>query len=124
MQVPKLQYPETRKASDVGDYFGTRGSGPVSLDGGSRLERKWPTWVAAQNAVTFGYLGNAADARSTSSSASPSSGTIRRSACPVREGGRYFYSKNSGLQRQAPLYVRALSSRTPSLVIDPNAAVA
>ncbi len=39
---------------------------------------------------------------------------------PVREGGRYFYTKNSGLQRQAPLYVRASLTSEPSLVLDPN----
>ena len=39
---------------------------------------------------------------------------------PVREGGRYFYQKNSGLQRQSPLYVRVSLTAAPALVLDPN----
>ena len=39
---------------------------------------------------------------------------------PVREGGRYFYSKNSGLQRQSPVYMRSNLADPAALVLDPN----
>jgi prolyl oligopeptidase len=38
----------------------------------------------------------------------------------VREGDRYFYSKNSGLEKQAPVYFRASLTEKPTLAIDPN----
>ncbi len=39
---------------------------------------------------------------------------------PVRAGGRYFYVKNSGLQRQSPLYTRPNLTAPAALVLDPN----
>ena len=55
-------------------------------------------------------------------SGSPSSGTIRAPACRSIESGRLFYSKNTGLQRQAPIYMRAgVAADPPALVLDPNA---
>jgi len=43
-----------------------------------------------------------------------------RVSIPSREGGRYFYVKNSGLQRQPPVYMRSSLTSPPAMVIDPN----
>jgi prolyl oligopeptidase len=43
-----------------------------------------------------------------------------RVGLPRREHGMLFYSKNSGLQRQSVLYVRATVSSAPRMVLDPN----
>ena len=39
---------------------------------------------------------------------------------PFREGGRIFYRKNSGLQKQSVLYMRRSLSAAPKVVLDPN----
>ena len=44
----------------------------------------------------------------------------QRTSLPIVENGRLFYAKNTGLQRQSPIYVRAGFFDAPSLVIDPN----
>ena len=43
-----------------------------------------------------------------------------RFGLPVKAGGRYFYTRNSGLQNQAQLFVRAGLKGKPRLLIDPN----
>ena len=43
-----------------------------------------------------------------------------RRRCRSLEGGQLFYAKNAGLQRQAPIYMRASADAPPALVIDPN----
>ena len=43
-----------------------------------------------------------------------------RVSVPQREAGQLFYRRNSGLQKQAPLYVRAALQAEPKLLLDPN----
>ena len=102
---PTMTYPATSKGDVVDDYFGTKV--PTRI-GGWRISIRSEVadWVAAQNRVTFDYLDSCRCAivfkqRITELWDYPKVGV------PVREGGRYFYQKNSGLQRQSPLYVRA-----------------
>jgi prolyl oligopeptidase len=46
---------------------------------------------------------------------------FERFSVPVKRGNRYFYTRNSGLQNQAPLYVREGLNGEGRLLIDPNA---
>ena len=77
-------------------------------------------WVAAQNNLTFGYL-DRLPIRDHLKKRITELWDYPKTGLPRREAGRYFYSKNSGLQRQAPVYVRESLAAAPSLVIDPNA---
>ena len=43
-----------------------------------------------------------------------------RVSIPSVAAGQLFYSKNTGLQRQAPIFMRAGLTAPPALVIDPN----
>ncbi len=111
-------YPVTARGSVIEDYHGTKVADPYrwmeDLDSPRVAE-----WIAAQNAVTDPYL-----------AALPHSLLLRerltalwnypRTGLPVSEGGRLFYSKNTGLQRQAPVFMRDSTEAPPSLVIDPN----
>jgi prolyl oligopeptidase len=76
-------------------------------------------WIAAQNAVTFRYLASLpmrekVKARITELWDYPKAGA------PAIEAGRLFYRRNSGLQKQSPLYTRASLTAPPALVLDPN----
>ena len=114
-----LRYPEAPKSDVVEEYPGGRIADPYRwLEDLNAAETK--AWVAAQNVVTFGFLEKL-----------PQRAAIRRRltelqdyprvSLPLREAGRIFYRRNSGLQKQAPLYVRDSLSGEPSLLIDPNA---
>src|SRR6266850_3870417 len=115
---PKLSYPETKKINVVDDYFGTKVEDPYrwmeSLDSADVA-----AWVAAQNQVTSEYLGRL-PLREHFKQRITELWNYPKVSIPVRDGGRYFFQKNSGLQRQAPLYVRESLTASPSLVIDPN----
>src|SRR5215208_442932 len=97
-------YPPTAKADVVDDYFGTKVADPYrwmeDLD-----SKAVSDWIAAQNAVTYRYLEalpmrERIKARITELWDYPKTGT------PFLEAGRVFYRRNSGLQKQSPLYMR------------------
>ena len=115
---PSVTYPVTRKGDVVDDYFGTSVADPYRWMEDLESDAV-KAWVAAQNELAGGYLDrlpirDRLQARITSLWDYPKVGI------PVHEGGRYFYQKNSGLERQAPLYVRASLTSDPAVVLDPN----
>ena len=118
MQTPKLEYPESRKGNDADDYFGTKVPDPYrwmeDLDSKAVAD-----WIAAQNKVTFGYL-ERLPIREHFRKRITELWDYPKTGLPRREGGCYFYARNSGLQRQAPVYVRESLESAPAVVIDPN----
>lgn len=118
VQKTPLQYPVTARTNVVDDYFGTPVEDPYRwLEDDNSAETK--AWVEAQNAVTFGYL-----------SAIPSRGAIKermtrllnyeRTGLPYRRGGRYFYSRNNGLQNQDVWFSAPGLDAEPTVLLDPN----
>jgi prolyl oligopeptidase len=111
-------YPTTKKGDVVDDYFGTKVPDPYrwmeDLD-----SKDVADWVARQNAVSASYL-QALPTRARFEKRITQLWNYPKVSVPVREGGRYFYEKNSGLERQAPLYMRAAPSARATLVLDPN----
>src|SRR5690606_7052523 len=75
---------------------------------------------ARQNAVTNAYLAQL-PARDWFRERIAQLYDFERFSTPVKRGNRYFYTRNSGLQNQAPLYVREGLSGTPRQLLDPNA---
>jgi prolyl oligopeptidase len=116
---PEVSYPESRKGDVVDDYFGTKVADPYRWM--EALEsQEVADWVAAQNRVTAAYL-ETLPMREHFHRRITQLWDYPRVSIPVREGGRYFFQRNTGLQRQPPLYVRENLTAAPSLVIDPNA---
>ena len=116
--VPKLTYPVARKADVVEDYHGTKVADPYrwmeDLDG-----KETADWVAASNAVTEPYLAQL-PLRQRFTERLTELWNYPRVSLPSIEGGQLFYTRNTGLQRQAPLFMRAGLAAPPTLVIDPN----
>jgi prolyl oligopeptidase len=115
---PALTYPATTMGNVVDEYGGTKVADPYrwmeSLDSG-----EVKAWITAQNAVTDPYLA-ALPHRKALNDRLTALWDYPRVGLPTIEGGRMFYAKNSGLQRQAPIYTRASIDAPPTLVIDPN----
>ncbi|PYR82970.1 MAG: hypothetical protein DMG18_13885 [Acidobacteria bacterium] len=115
---PALTYPVAKKVEVVDEYFGIKVPDPYrwmeDLDSKDNAD-----WVAAENKVTFDYLGRLA-MRDRFKRRITELWDFPKVSVPAREGGRYFYRKNSGLQRQSVLYVQANLQAEPSVVLDPN----
>ena len=115
---PALTYPATTMGSVVEDFGGTKVADPYrwmeSLD-----SPEVKPWIAAQNAVTEPFL-NALPHRKTLNERLTALWDYPRVGLPSLEGGQMFYAKNSGLQRQAPIFRRDGIDKPPTLVIDPN----
>jgi prolyl oligopeptidase len=113
-----LRYPETRKGDVVDQYGSTSVADPYrwleDLDAPDVA-----AWVAAQNAVAFAHL-DSLPLRDRLKQRLTELWDYPRTSLPVVENGRLFYAKNTGLQRQSPIYVRTGVFDPPSLVIDPN----
>jgi prolyl oligopeptidase len=113
-----LRYPETRQGADVDEYGSVRVADPYrwleDLD-----SPEVAAWVAAQNAVTEAHLATL-PLRGHFQRRLTELWDYPRTSLPVVENGRLFYARNSGLQRQAPIYMRAGFFDPPALVLDPN----
>jgi len=113
-----LKYPLTRKADVVDDYFGTKIADPYRwMEDLNAPDVK--QWVDAQNAVTSKYL-DALPARAALKQRITELYDYPRVAIPYFEGRRWFYSRNTGLQRQAVTYTRETLSGPETVAIDPN----
>jgi prolyl oligopeptidase len=115
---PRLAYPIADKGDVVDDYGGTKVPDPYrwmeALDSTAVAE-----WVAASNAVTDPYLAKL-PLRQHFNTRLTELWNYPRVTVPVVKGGKLFYSRNTGLQRQSPIFVRASRTAPPALVIDPN----
>ncbi len=116
--MPKVSYPETARGGVVDNYFGHSVPDPYrwmeDLD-----SKPVADWVAAENQVTFTYLSKL-PMRDHFQRRITELWNYPKAGIPIPRGGRYFYTKNSGLQRQAPLYFRSSLTAPASLLLDPN----
>ncbi len=115
------QYPETRADDTVETIFGEEVLDPYRwLEADVRNDEQVADWVAQQNDVTEAYLarlpGNAWFKEKLGALLD-----YERFGIPVKKGTRYFYTHNSGLQNQSPLYVQDTLTSEKRLLIDPNA---
>ncbi len=114
----KLTYPETHRDDLVDDYHGTKVADPYRwLEDPDSPETA--AWVAAQNRVTFGYLERIA-ARDRIRQRLTKLWDYERFGLPQSRGGRYFFTRNDGLQNQSVLYVADRLDAAPRVLLDPN----
>ena len=113
-------YPGTERQDVVETQFGVRVADPYRwLEDDVRTNPKVRQWVDQQNAVTESYLATL-PARDVFASRLREIFDFERFGVPEKQGGRYFYTRNSGLQNQNVLYVRDSLNGAARMLIDPN----
>src|SRR5437879_4060639 len=114
----KIIYPDSRRTNVVDDYHGVKVADPYRwLEDDNSPETQ--AWVQAQNKITFGYLQEipelpAIKARLTRL------WNYERYGVPFKQGGRYFFTRNDGLQNQSVLYTITALDAEPQVLLDPN----
>ena len=117
--APARRYPEAPRSDTVEDYHGTKVADPFRPleDPDAPATR---AWIEAENKVTAAFL-DAIPRRESIKARLTALWNYERFGVPWKEGGRYFYSRNSGLQNQAVLYTAPALDAEPVILLDPNA---
>ncbi len=117
-QTTRLQYPPAPTSDHVDVLHGVRVPDPYR----PLEDMESPTtkaWIEAQNRLTRSFLDQVPErdrilARLTSLL------KYERYGVPWKEGGRYFYTRNDGLQNQSVLLVSDSLKASPRVLLDPN----
>ena len=118
LKHPEMKYPGARVTGQVDDYFGVKVADPYRwMEDVDSAEVK--TWVDAENVLTQGYLKDV-PARAKIHARLMELNDSERFSAPERDGGRYFYRRNGGLQNQAVLYWQEGLNGEPKVLLDPN----
>ncbi|HSE16742.1 MAG TPA: prolyl oligopeptidase family serine peptidase [Pyrinomonadaceae bacterium] len=111
-------YPVARKGDQMDDYHGAKVADPYRwLEDLDSAETR--AWVEAENKLTFGFL-ESIPARTAIKERLTKLWNYEKYGIPFKEGNRYFYTRNSGLQNQAVLYTVPSLEAQPQMVLDPN----
>ncbi len=113
-----MEYPKARVSDVVETLHGVRVADPYRwMEDLDSPELK--AWIEAENKLTFGYLAEI-PAREAIRARLTQLWNHERYGIPYKKGGRYFFTKNDGLQNQAVLYVADALDAEPRVLLDPN----
>ncbi len=118
VRAEKPKYPPAKQGAIVQDYGAVKVADPYRwLENADDPDTV--RWVEAENALTRSYVDGprreAIKARITALLDFP------RVSVPEKQGARYFFTRNSGLQNQSVLYVREGLDGPERVLLDPNA---
>jgi prolyl oligopeptidase len=120
VEAPAIDYPQTATVDHVDVYHGIEVRDPYRwLEDDVRESDAVKSWVDEQNDVTFAYLETISE-RDAIRTRLTELWDYERYGLPVKEGGRYYYSYNNGLQNQDVVYVQESLDDESRLLIDPN----
>jgi len=115
-----LPYPQTERGDTVDEQFGVKVDDPYRwLENDVRTDAKVAAWVAEESKVTQAYL-DTLPGREALAARMRALFDYERIGLPEKKGGRYFYTRNDGLQNQSVLYVRDSLNGEGRVLIDPN----
>ena len=113
-----LNYPESRQDNTIDTYGNIQVKDPYRwLEDPHSEETK--EWIAAQNKLTLNFL-ESIPAREKIKNRMTQIWNYEKYDIPFKEGERYFYFKNDGLQNQDVLYTLTYLEAEPKVLIDPN----
>lgn len=118
-EAPKpLTYPEARKGDYSDTFHGTAVPDPYRwLEDADSPESQ--AWIKAENKVTFDWL-EQIPARPRIKDRLTALWNYERYGQPFKRGGRYFYTKNDGLQNQSVWYWTDSLTGEPRVLLDAN----
>ncbi|MBE7384557.1 MAG: S9 family peptidase [Leptolyngbya sp. SIO1E4] len=112
-------YPDSRRSNQIDTYHGVEVPDPYRwLEEPQSEESR--AWIDAQNLLTFQYL-TGLSGRASLKQRLTKLWNYERYSLPFQRGGRYFFSKNNGLQNQSVLYTLPSLEAEPRVLLDPNA---
>ena len=115
-----IAYPQTRTVDVIEDHFGVKVADPYRwLENDVRNDPEVANWVAEENKVTDAFL-QTLPLRDWFKQRMTALYDYERFGLPVKKGGRYFYTHNSGLQNQSVLFFRDGLNGQARQLIDPN----
>lgn len=115
---PKLNYPVANKVDQVDDYHGVKVADPYRwLEDPDSPDSR--AWIEAENKVTFDYLEKIPE-RQAIHERLKELWNYERFTTPGKQGGRYFFTRNSGLQNQNVVYWLDKLNGEPKELLDPN----
>src|SRR2546428_9620056 len=116
---PTFKYPLAPTSDQVDDYFGTKVPDPYRpLENPDSPESR--KWIEAEDKITFDFLKTIPEQDGIKKRLTEV-WDYERFGVPFKEKGRYFLSKNSGLQNQSVLYTSTNVSEPPKQLVDPTA---
>jgi prolyl oligopeptidase len=116
--IKPITYPPARKSDQVDNYHGVKVADPYRwLEDLDSEETR--AWVEAENKLTFSFLA-AIPERNAIKDRLTKLWNYEKYGIPFKEGNRYFYTRNSGLQNQAVLYTVTALDAEPQMILDPN----
>jgi prolyl oligopeptidase len=119
-QDSPIRYPQAKRGDVVEQLHGKPVEDPYRwLEDDVRKSADVKGWVDAQNKITGEYL-DAIPERKTIQKNLTDLWNYERYSAPSKVGGRYFFSKNDGLQNQSVLYTLDKLDGEPRQLIDPN----
>ncbi len=117
--VKRRPYPAAPRADVIENYHGTKVADPYRpLEDPDSPETR--AWIEAENEITFGFLEGIAARGPLKERLTRLWDYEKFPELPFKEGGRYFYTRNSGLQNQSVLYSTDSLEGAAKVLLDPN----
>jgi prolyl oligopeptidase len=114
----KLTYPVAKKVAQVDDYHGTKVADPYRwLEDPDSPDSR--AWIDAENKLTFSYLEQIPERKAIKDRLTEL-WNYERFTAPEQESGRYFFTRNTGLQNQNVVYWLDKLNGEPKMLLDPN----
>ena len=118
MTAQKITYPKTMKDGTVDDYFGVKVADPYRwLENDTSAATT--AWVEAENRVTNAFLQKIPQ-RAKLQKRLLEVVNYEKISAPSEHHGKWYFSKNDGLQNQSVIYVMDQLGGTPKIFLDPN----
>ena len=112
------KYPPAKTVDQVDDYHGVKVADPYRwLEDPDSAESR--QWIDAQNYLTEGYIRGVPE-RQAIIDRITKLWNFEKYGTPSKQGGRYFWSYNSGLQNQSVIYTADSLGGEGRVLLDPN----